>query len=316
MSAPLHDSGIDAHDAPPPYDAASGPGAPSELAPEKTPLHDNFADEGESALGLEAPPPFTVTPGTLVLPPNDKLIRGNASGEGRPLYQLSRPLNGHAMSVTLIDVPEYQSLYWDVSDDDNLYKIYEHRDLANMNAQVAEVSAQKPRQFYGVRLKKISSMSLTGTKETFEATCGDELNKKTLYQALRKKGVLEWRDATNRLVAIDHAAVDRKSQEESLEILVSLDKKHLNLMVALWVARIWHDTQAEGKKEDEKVAKQRKSEQKQLDKEEGRPHGPLHDVKEALGIGYGVKGASNGVYPGGMPGTSQSGRINWGGSRS
>lgn len=319
MSAPLPDSGIDTHDAPPPYDAVSGPGPPVELAPEKTPLPDYVADEAESALDSEPPPPFTVTPGTLVLAPNDKLIRGNISGVGRPLYQLSKPLGGQPMSVTLIDVPEHRLLYDDDTpwrQDDQLYKIYEHRDLANMNAQVAEVSAQKPRQFYGVRLKKATSMGLTGVKETFEATCGDELNKKILYQALRKKGVLEWREATNRLVAIDHPAVDRKSQEESLEILVSLDKKHLNLMVALWVARIWRDTQAEGKKEDKQVAKQRKSEQKQLDKEAGKPRGPLHDVKEALGIGYGVKGASNGIYPGGMPGTSQSGRINWGGSRS
>lgn len=321
MSAPLPDSGIDAHDAPPPYDAVSGPGAPAELAPEKTPLPDYVADEAESALDLEPPPPFTVTPGTLVLGPNDKLIRGNISGVGRPLYQLSKRLDGHPMSVTLIDVPEYRLLYDDDNpwrEDDQLYKIYEHRDLASMNAQVAEVSAQKPRQFYGVRLrlKTASSMGLTGSKAFFEATCGDDLNKKILFQARQKKGVLEWRDSTNRLVAIDHPAVGRKSQEESLEILVSLDKKHLNLMVALWVARIWRDTQAEGKKEYKQVAKQRKSEQKQLDKEAGKPRGPLHDVKEALGIGYGVKGASNGIYPGGMPGTSQSGRINWGGSRS
>lgn len=320
MSAPFHDSRIDAREAPPPYDAVSGPGAPADLAPEKAPLPDYLANEAESALDSEPPPPFTVTPGTFVLGPNDKLIRGNISGVGRPLYQLSKQLNSHPMSVTLIDVPEDRLLYDDDTlwrEDDQLYKIYAHRDLANMNARVAEVSAQKPRQFYGVRLhlETTSSMSLTGVKAFFEATCGDDLNKKILYQARQKKGVLEWRDSTDRLVAIDHPA-DRKSQEENLEILVSLDKKHLNLMVALWVARIWHDTQAEGKKEDKQVAKQRKSEQKQLAKEEGRPHGPLHNVKEALGIGYGVKGASNGIFPGGMPGTSQSGRINWGGSRS
>lgn len=320
MSAPLPDSGIDAHDAPPPYDAVSSPGAPADLPPEKAPLPDNVEDEAESALGSVPPPPFTVTPGTLFLAPDDVLIRGTVSGVGRPLYQLSKPLNGHVMSVTLIEVPERRMLQYDdtlssVCEEDKLYRIYEHRDLANMNAQVAEVSAQKPRQFHGVHLKKVSSMGLTGAKESFEATWGDELNKKTIYHARQKKGVFEWRDATDRLVAIDNPAVDRSSQEESLDIFVSLDKKNLDFMVALWIARIWHDTQAKGKKEDRQVAKQRKSEQKQLDKEEGKPYGLVHDVKEALGIGYGVKGPSNGLYPGGMPATNQSGRINWGGSK-
>lgn len=319
MSAPLPDSGIDAHDAPPPYDAVSSPGAPADLPPEKAPLPHDVEDAAESALDSTPPPPFTVTPGTLILEPDAVVIRGAVAG-GRPLYQLSKPLNGHAMSVTLIEVPEGRMLQCDdtlssVWEEDKLYRIYAHRDLANMNAQVAEVSAQKPRQFHGVRLKKGSSVGLTGVKEFFDATWGDDLNRKTVYQARQKKGVLEWRDATDRLVAIDKLAVPRRSQEESLDILVSLDKKNLDFMVALWVARIWHDTQAEGQKEDKQDARRRKAEQKQLEKEEGRPHGPVHDMKEALGIGYGVKGPSNGLYPGGMPGTNQSGRINWSGSK-
>lgn len=313
MSAPLPASGIDAHDVPPPYDAVSNPGAPADLPPEKAPLPDNAEEESDSALDRGPPPPFTVTPGTLILGPGSAAIRGGVS-LGRPLYQLSKRLDGHAMSVTLLDVDQYRPLDT-VSDKDKLYRIYEHRNLADMNAQVAEVSAQKPMQFYGVRLRKTSSKGLTGVRVSFEATCGDDLNKKTVYQAQQKKGVLEWRDATDRLVAIDTLAVDRTSQAESLDILVPLDKKNLDFLAALWVARIWQDTQAEGKKEDKQVAKRRKSDQKQLDKEEGRPHGPLHDMKEALGIGYGVRGPSNGIYPGGMPGTNQSGRINWGGSK-
>lgn len=321
MSAPLPDSGIDAHDAPPPYDAVSSPGAPADLPPEKAPLPDNVEDEAESAFGLEPPPPFTVTPGTLFLAPNSVLIRSTASPVGRPLYQLSKPLNGHVMSVIMMNVPEHRDLHDDgtmngIAEEDKLYRIYEHRDLANMNSVEVTVSAQKPNQFHGVRLKKTSSFGLAGTKEFFEATCGDELNKKVLYQARKNKGIFEWRDGTNRLVAIDTPAIDRKSQEESLDILVALDKKHLDLLVALWMACIWHDTQAEGKKEDKQVAKKLKYGQRQLDKEEGKPHGPLHEMKEALGIGYGVKGpSSGGLYPGGMPGTNQNGRINWGDRR-
>ncbi|KAG6363988.1 hypothetical protein INS49_009091 [Diaporthe citri] len=319
MSAPLPDSGIDAQDAPPPYDAVSSPGAPADLPPEKAPLPDDVKDEADSALGSVPPPPFTVTPGTLILDPDAVVIRGAVAG-GRPLYQLSRPLNGHAMSVTLMHVDQYRAMNDDDTmrttvEQDNLYRIYAHRDLANMNAQVAEVSAQKARQFHGVRLKKGSSVGLTGVKEFFEATWGDDLNRKTVYQARQKKGVLDWRDGTDRLVAVDNLAIPRRSQAESLDILVSLDKRNLDFIVALWVARIWHDTQAEGQKEDKQDAKRRKAEQKQLDKEEGRPHGPVHDMKEALGIGYGVKGPSNGLYPGGMPGTDQSGQINWGGSK-
>lgn len=319
MSAPLPDSGIDAHDAPPPYDAVSSPGAPADLLLEKAPLPDNDEDEAESALHSAPPPPFTVTPGTLILEPDAVVIRCTVAG-GRPLYQLSRPLNGHAVSVTLMDVDEHRAMNDDdtmrtIVEKDNLYRIYAHRDLANMNAQVAEVSAQKSRQFHGVRLKKESSLGLTGVKEFFEATWGDDLNRKTVYQARQKKGVLEWRDATDRLVAVDNLADPRRSQAESLDILVSLDKKNLDFLVALWVARIWHNTQAEGQKEDKQDAKRRRAEQKQLDKEEGRPHGPIHDMKEALGIGYGVKGPPHGLYPGGMPGTNPNGRINWGGSK-
>lgn len=313
MSTPLPDSGIHAHDAPPPYEAVSSPGAPADLVPEKAPLPDNVEEEAESSLVSAPPPPFTVTPGTLILAPGSAAIRSAVSA-GRPLYQLSKRLNGHAMSVTLLDVDEYRPLDFS-SDKDKLYKIYEHRNLADMNAQVAEVSAQKTMQFHGVRLKMTGSIGLIGSKKTFEATWGDDLNRKIVYKARQKKGILEWRDDTDRVVAIDNQAVNRDSQE-SLEILCFLDKRNLDFLVALWVARIWIDTQAEGKKEDRELAKRRKSEQKQLDKEEGRPQGPLHDMKEALGIGYGVRGPSNGIYPGGMPGTNQNGRINWGGSRS
>lgn len=319
MSAPLPDSGIVGREAPPPYDAASSSGAPADLPAEKAPLPDKVGGQFEPASGSGHPPPFALTPGTLILARDAVVIRPAVPG-ARPLYELSRPLDGHATSVLLMYVPEYRVLHWDgtmwgAEEQDKLYRIYEHRDLANMNARVAQVSAQHHKQFYGVRLSWGSSLGLTGVKESFEATWGDDLNRKTVYQARENKGCLEWRDSTNKLVAIDSRTNFRGSREESLDILVSLDKKHLDLIVALWVARIWHDTQDEGHKEDKKGATRRKHEQKQLDKEEGRPHGPLHDVKEALGIGYGVKGPSNGLYPGGMPGTNQNGRINWGGSK-
>ncbi|KAH8774444.1 hypothetical protein F5883DRAFT_546816 [Diaporthe sp. PMI_573] len=319
MSAPLPDSQIDGSGAPPPYDAVSSPGAPADLAQEKAPLPDAIEDQDESALDSEPPPPFTVTPGTLILARDAVLIRGAVPG-ARPLYQLSRPLNGHATMVTLMDVPAQRRLNGDgtieeVQERDKLYKIYQHRDLANLSTSVAEVSSQKLGQLEGVRLRKETSMGLTGMKESFDATWGDEDSRKPLYQARQKKGILEWRDSANKLVAVNIPAGAQRLQDESLEVLVSLGKKHLDLIVALWMARVWHDTQAEGLKEGKQEAKRRKSEQRQLDKEEGRPSGRIHDMKEALGIGYGVKGPSNGFYPGGMPATSPNGRIDWGGSK-
>lgn len=318
MSAPLPDSEIVGNGAPPPYDSVSSPGEPADLPQEKAPLPDAIEDEDESALDSEPPPPFTVTPGTLILAPDAVLIRGPVPG-ARPLYQLSRPLNGHATTVNLMNVPADRQLKEDgtmeeILERDKLYKIYQHRDLANMSAPVAEVSSQRPRQFDGVRLKREKSLGFSGVKESFEATWGEEDNRKPLYQGWRKKGILEWRDSANVLVAVDKSAGAQKLQDESLEILVPLGKKHLDVMVGVWIARIWHDTQAEGQKEDKQEAKRRKSEQRQLDKEEGRPHGRVHDVKEALGIGHGVKGSSGGFY-GGMPATHPSGRINWGGSK-
>ncbi|KAK2613189.1 hypothetical protein N8I77_000116 [Diaporthe amygdali] len=319
MSAQLPDSEIDAHDAPPPYDAVASPGSSADLPPEKVPPPDDIEDQDESVHDTEPPPPFTVTPGTLILAPCAVLIRGAIPG-ARPLYQLSRPLNGHTMTFNLMNMPANRRLKEDgtlreIWERDKLYTIYKHRDLTRMNAQIAEVSSQKPKQFDDVRLKKETSIGLTGVRNSFEATWGEEEKRKKLYHARQKKGILEWRDSADTLIAIDNPAVARKFQNESLEILVSLDKKHLDLLVALWMARIWHDTQAEGLKEDKEDARQRKAEQKQLDKEEGRPYGPVHDMKEALGIGYGLKTRADGLT-GGMPAISQSGRINWGGSKS
>lgn len=315
MSAPLPDSAIAGYGAPPPcYDHVSSPAAPADLPQEKAPLPDAIEDQDESALDLEPPPPFTATPGTLILARDAVLITGQVPG-ARPLYQLSRPLDGHATMVTLLDVPASRRLKQDgtmdeVQDRDRLYKIYQHRDLASLDASVAEVSSQRPGQLEGVRLRRGTSMGLTGSKESFEATWGDEDNRKPLYHARQKKGVLEWRDSASRLVAVNHQGL----QDESLEVLVALGKKKLDLIVALWMARVWQDTQAEGQKEERQHAKRRKSEQRELDKKEGRPSGWIHDMKEALGIGYGVKGPTKGLYPSGMPTTNPSGRINWGGS--
>ena len=55
------------------------------------------------------------------------------------------------------------------------------------------------------------------------------------------------------------------------------------MIVAVCVAKVWQDARIKGLKE-ERNAKMRKEEQMLRDAEGGKPHGKLHDMKEALGI--------------------------------
>jgi hypothetical protein len=133
-----------------------------------------------------------------------------------------------------------------------------------------------------------------------------------LYHAKQRKGFVEWKDMKWKAVAIEMPAVDRDSDAEKLEVLVPLDKKMLDMMVAVWVARVWQDATIEGLKKEERHAKMRKEEQKLRDTEEGKPHERLHDMKEALGIGYEVKkGPRSANMFTGLPTTGDDGRIKW-----
>ena len=73
-----------------------------------------------------------------------------------------------------------------------------------------------------------------------------------IYCARLNGGVMEWTDGKGRLVAIDYMATDRSSPE-SLEILVPLSRKLLDMLVAVWISRIHQDTQREGEREDEQT---------------------------------------------------------------
>lgn len=301
---------------PPAYSECVGePETPIDLPPEKQQLaEDLFEDEHDIATASQAPPPFSVTPGTLVIAPQSVLIHTPVSG-ARALYQILNPLNGHASSNCLLDVPPNRHLREDgalktVRQRDELYRIYRPRASVKEHTRELVVGGQHSDQFSGMWLRKGVLVGITGAKTCFEASTRDEKGHvKTIYLARPNKGVLEWRDGGGTLVAVDTPAVDRKMESESLEIMNHLDKRNLDLIVALWVARIYQDTQEEGAKEDKEDAKHRRAEQKELDKQEGRPHGLLHDMKEALGIGYGVKPAWTGRE---FPSIKDNGRINWG----
>lgn len=304
---------------PPPYTEADEPTAPADLAPEKQRLAQDDDDDDALASNSQAPPPFSATPCTLLIAPHSLLITQPVSG-ARPLYQLLTPLHGHASSNHLIDVPPTPrrlkastGTLSEIRARDQLYRLQRPRVLFTPGSErEVAVSALHHDQFSGVVLrKKVWVDLLTGVKCSFEAVSADaEGRARTLYLARCKKGVWEWTDGGGTLVAVETPAVDRRVQEERLEIVVSLDKRHLDLMVALWVARIYQDSQEVGEREDREDARQRKVEEKELDKQEGRPHGVLHDVKEALGIGHGVKRSGLGMAS--WSGTKNNGRIDWG----
>lgn len=312
-------AGWDSQQPPPAYsDCVEEPETPVDLPPEKQQIaEDVLEDEHDVSSGSTAPPPFSVTPGTLVIAPQSVLIHTPVQG-ARPLYQILKPLNGHEMSNCLLDVPPNRRLREDgalktVRPRDELYHMYRPRSSIVQQTRELVVSGQHSDQFSGIWLRKgILKVGITGVKIGFEASSRDEEGHvRGLYIARPNKGVFEWHDGGGTLVAVDTPATDRIMEEERLEIMVHLDKRHLDLIVALWVARVYQDTQEEGAKEDSKDAKQRRAEQKELDKQEGRPHGLLHDVKEALGIGYGVKPP---LTPRSFAGVRENGRINWGGT--
>lgn len=304
--------------APPPAysDCIGEPETPVDSPSEKRQTaEDVLEDEHDISTSLQAPPPFSVTPGTLTIAPQSVLIHTPISG-ARPLYQILKPLNGHEMSNCLLDVAPNRRLREDgalktVRLRDELYRMYRPRSYFSEQTRELVVSGQHNDQFSGILLRKgILNIGVKGVKIGFGATSRDEEGHvRTLYLARPNKGVLEWHDGGGTLVAVDTPATDRKMEEERLDIMIHLDKRHLDLIVALWVARIYHETQEEGAKEDKEDAKHRRAEQKELDKQEGRPHGLLHDVKEALGIGYGVKPP---LTPRSFASVNDNGRINWG----
>ncbi|KAJ4420542.1 hypothetical protein N0V82_004315 [Gnomoniopsis sp. IMI 355080] len=311
-------TGSNSQQPPPAYSEVVGePATPIDLPPEKQLLAEDLLEDepGLVATNSHAPPPFSVTPGTLIISPQSILIHTPAVSGARALYQVLKPLNGHAMSNCLLDVPPNRRLRDDgtlktVRQRDELYKMYRPRSSVLEHTRELVVSGQHSDQFSGVWLRKgVLSLGITGVKTGFEATSRDEEGHvRSLYVARPNKGVFERHDGGGTLVAVDTPATDRKMEEERLEIMTHLDKRHLDLIVALWVARIYQDTQEEGAKEDKEDAKQRRVEQRELDKQEGRPYGLLHDVKEALGIGYGVKPAWTGRE---FSRTKENGRIRW-----
>lgn len=124
----------------------------------------------------------------------------------------------------------------------------------------------------------------------------EEDHPRTIYQALpaqnkSKVGTVEWRDGGGMLVAVDTpSAVTTRTGEEprdnteewTLEIVLSLDERHLDLLVALWVARMLENAKEEALRVDQEAARRQKARTKQLEGEEA--HGLLHHLRGAFHI--------------------------------
>ncbi|KAF3768142.1 hypothetical protein M406DRAFT_70236 [Cryphonectria parasitica EP155] len=280
---------------PPSYAACVGNlGDVADFPPEKQHMNEDLLEDSiDLASNAHPPPPFSITPGSLVLAPQTVTIRPPISG-ARPLYQLSKPLGNNAVApcLSLFEVPATRQLEENgtlktVDMSDGIYHIREAEMALRKQERAVVISGQRHDQFSGVQLRKETSMGITGMKNTFDVISDDETNHpRLLYHARFKKGILEWHDGGGELIAIETPSADKTLAEERLDIVVSMDKPHLDLMVALWVARVWQDTEESGLKEDTKEAKKRKTLKREPVKQEGKHYGILHGMKEALKIGH------------------------------
>lgn len=241
-------SSRDSAEPPPSYAACTGTaGDISDLPPEKQRMTDDLLqDDNDLASNSHPPPPFSLTPGTLILSPHTVLIHSPVSG-ARPLYQLSDRLSRHALRTRLMSVPPTRPLQQDgtmksVWGKDELYHIYEAHPAFTRQDKGVIISGQHSEQFGAVRLRTDVSIGITGLKLKYNVFSADEeKHPRLLYHAKQKKGVIEWHDGGGELVAVESRAENSMHDEEVLDIKVSLDKRHLDLIVALWVARIWQD---------------------------------------------------------------------------
>ncbi|KAH8811288.1 hypothetical protein F5884DRAFT_831146 [Xylogone sp. PMI_703] len=296
-------------DAPPSYNAATSS------------LHQNDnaqlaeLSSQEDDIPESTPPPFTYPPQTLALPYSSHLITPlptSINPSPRPLYELNRPLNIYSSSIGLYSIEPYTRLRDDgrcvsLSERNYLFKIYESIQLPR-DGKHTRVSAQRRSLGDGFILKKDSS--ITGPK--WEARKCDENEKcedTCLFMAKegtgKRRQCLAWKDASGRTIAIDEKVENMSEWERRLNVTVDLGRRELDTLVAIWVASVWQDKRREWKNED-KVEK--KMEQQKRREEEGQLRTRLHDVKEALGIGYGVKPGPRNRGP---PTIGENGRIKW-----
>ncbi|RDL40979.1 uncharacterized protein BP5553_00958 [Venustampulla echinocandica] len=230
------------------------------------------------------------------------------------LYNLSQPLSIKPHAIKISD-----------GRGQIIYRVYEYMELPHnfrsKNVGAAVISPQRGSvdvEKFIVRRKaktkwlRAGPSAATGGSEGWEV-CGEEKEILEFSATPQVSGggdeAMKWMDSERSLVAVDvrkQAAGGNVVLE--LEILTQLKNEILELLVAAWVSRVWR----EGRDDQEEDLKRKKEEIKQREREVGGLKGRLGEVKEALGIGYGIKPGprSAGMYTG-PPSIGDNGRIKW-----
>lgn len=206
-------------------------------------LQQTLSISDASSVSSESPPAFSLSPITLVLAPNATLIRPvyHEALATRPLYELTSPLDGATRSVFLADIPAIARLdpcgnLPQIEKRHHLYKIFESRDGAQTHTAI---DGRKTTTIDGTILRR----SADGT--ALVATNHGDIwgnQGQLIYCARTSSGVIEWLNSKGKIVAIDHKGPDCNAPE-TLEILVPMSRKWLDMLVAVWIARIQQDVQ-------------------------------------------------------------------------
>jgi hypothetical protein len=264
------------------------------------------------------PPAFSISPITLSIQPNSFLVvpipdASTAFPITRALYELIQPLNGRYSSTAIAEISSYARLRDDgrcrrIWDNQFLYSIKQLNDIV-LGPKAIAISAQRKRLIQGTVLRRQWGFRKSWEARSHNIDREGEDQTELLYNAKQNRDVIEWKDARGKLVAMEIPATDRTKIAEKIQILVQLDKTLLDMLVAAWVARIWQDVRNDVLKAEEEDAKVRMDEQKMRD----GPRGKLHEVKEALGFGHGLKigGPRSANLFSGPPTLRDDGRIKW-----
>jgi hypothetical protein len=199
--------------------------------------------DSNSTISSDAPPAFSVSPITLILEPGSTIVRPiyEEEVETRALYELTLPPNGVNRSLFLAEVPSITRLNKSghlpqIEKRHHLYKISETQEGSQ---KYTAIDGRKTRSMHGTMLR--SSEDGTSLVATDRGNAWG--NQGRLIYCARKNGeVMEWTDCRGRVVAIDQVAPE-SGVSETLQILVPLNRKWLDMLVAVWVSRIQQDAQ-------------------------------------------------------------------------
>jgi hypothetical protein len=198
-------------------------------------------------------------------------LKGNDSNSHpitRALYQITQPIDGTWATTTLVEVPPKSKDSLDgVNVNRMLYRIHLQVD-GPQSVRHTMLTAQQSRCFQGVVMKQSTSLGVNWEARS-RGVSGD--NNILLYSGKPKSDGegLEWRDSKENLVAVETQADQYGIDRESLDILVPLEADLLDLLVALWVARIWRDAKTRDDEEETRKAKLKlKQDEKERDKKQ------------------------------------------------